>query len=78
MLDLLRDLNVLHDRTVVLVLHHLNLAARYAHHLVAMRDGAIVAQGPPADVVCAVIDDPLTGTPVVLPRPTAAPVRPSS
>ena len=33
------------------VLHDLNLACRYAHHLVAMRDGAIVAEGPPAEVM---------------------------
>lgn len=88
-LDLLRDLNVLRRRTIVLVLHDLNLAARYAHQLVAMRAGTVVAQGTPTQVMrpeivrdvfgldCAVIDDPLTGTPVVLPRPTAVPVPPS-
>ncbi|WP_232666463.1 ABC transporter ATP-binding protein [Pseudonocardia sp. TRM90224] len=85
LLDLLRELNVLHGRTIVLVLHDLNLAARYADHLVAMKDGRIAAEGPPADVVradvvgevfgldCAVIEDPLTGTPLVLPRPKAVP-----
>ena len=68
----------------MLVLHDLNLACRYAHHLVAMKDGAIVAQGPPGrghhrrrssrdvfDLRCQVIDDPLTGTPLVLPIPAA-------
>jgi iron complex transport system ATP-binding protein len=80
-LDLLAELNERERRTVVLVLHDLNLACRYAHHLVAMKDGAIVAEGPPAEVVtaatveqvfglpCQVIDDPLTGTPLVLPVP---------
>jgi iron complex transport system ATP-binding protein len=82
-LDLLAALNRRERRTVVLVLHDLNLACRYAHHLVAMRDGAIVAEGAPGDVItaatvrevfglsCRVIDDPLTGTPLVLPMPAA-------
>jgi iron complex transport system ATP-binding protein len=80
-LDLLADLNEAEGRTIVLVLHDLNLACRYAHHLVAMADGAIVAEGPPAEIVtvalvqdvfglaCEVIPDPLTGTPLVVPRP---------
>jgi iron complex transport system ATP-binding protein len=80
-LDLLAELNERERRTVVLVLHDLNLACRYAHHLVAMKDGAIVAEGPPGEVItaatveqvfglpCRVIDDPLTGTPLVLPVP---------
>jgi iron complex transport system ATP-binding protein len=82
-LDLLAALNRDEGRTIVLVLHDLNLACRYAHHLVAMQDGAIVAQGAPADVItsatvaevfglrCKVIDDPVTGTPLVLPIPAA-------
>jgi iron complex transport system ATP-binding protein len=80
-LDLLAALNRREGRTIVLVLHDLNLACRYAHHLVAMRQGAVVAEGPPADVItadlveevfdlrCKVIDDPITGTPLVLPIP---------
>lgn len=80
-LDLLAELNRTEARTIVLVLHDLNLACRYADHLVAMRDGAIVAQGRPNDVVTVelvadtfhldakVIPDPLTGTPLVLPVP---------
>ncbi|WP_354701622.1 putative siderophore transport system ATP-binding protein YusV [Paraconexibacter sp. AEG42_29] len=78
-LDLLEQLNAERGRTIVAVLHDLNLAARYAHHLVAMRSGAIVAQGAPADIItgelvqavfgvaCRVIPDPVTGTPVVHP-----------
>ena len=50
-LDLLTDLNVDGGRTIVCVLHDLNLACRYAHHLVAMKDGAIVAEGAPTEVV---------------------------
>ncbi|WP_007024023.1 ABC transporter ATP-binding protein [Saccharomonospora iraqiensis] len=80
-LELLTGLNAASGRTVVLVLHDLGLAARYAHHLVAMRDGGVVAEGTPSEVVtagtvesvfslpCTVIEDPLTGSPLVLPRP---------
>ncbi|HEU5152777.1 MAG TPA: ABC transporter ATP-binding protein [Iamia sp.] len=80
-LDLLADLNEDEGRTIVIVLHDLNLAARYAHHLIAMADGRIVAEGAPTEVVtaelveevfglpCRIIPDPLTGTPLVLPRP---------
>ncbi len=80
-LDLLADLNEDEGRTIVIVLHDLNLAARYAHHLIAMHEGRIVASGPPSTVVtaelveevfglpCRVIPDPVTDTPLVLPRP---------
>jgi len=80
-LDLLADLNRREQRTIVLVLHDLNLACRYADHLIAMKHGAIVAEGRPGGVItaetvaevfgleCQVIDDPLTGTPLVLPVP---------
>ncbi|MDO5093564.1 MAG: ABC transporter ATP-binding protein [Propionibacteriaceae bacterium] len=72
-------------RTVVAVLHDLGLAARYATHMVAMKEGRISAQGTPAEVItpeimrdtfglaCLVVDDPVTGTPLVVPeRPVAA------
>ncbi len=80
-LDLLAELNATEGRTIVLVLHDLNLAC--AHHLIAMREGAIVAEGQPDEVVtpqvvarvldleARVISDPLTGTPLVLPMPVA-------
>jgi iron complex transport system ATP-binding protein len=79
-LDLLTDLNRERGTTVVMVLHDLNLAARYADELVAVRDGRIAASGPPTSVVTAelvrevfglestVIDDPVSHTPLVLPR----------
>ncbi|BDZ41805.1 ABC transporter [Paraoerskovia sediminicola] len=79
LLDLFADLHR-GGATLVAVLHDLNHAARYATHLVAMRDGAVVASGPPSDIVtadlveevfglpCVVIDDPVTGTPLVVPR----------
>jgi iron complex transport system ATP-binding protein len=61
------------------VLHDLNLACRYATHLIAMRDGAIAAQGPPAEVITAalvdhvfgmraqIMRDPVAGSPLVIP-----------
>ena len=79
MLDLLLDLNRARGTTVVMVLHDLNLAARYADHLVAMCDGRIVAEGAPSEVVTEetvravfglgnrVITDPVSRTPLVVP-----------
>ncbi|MCO5988082.1 ABC transporter ATP-binding protein [Actinoallomurus spadix] len=78
-LDLCARLQREQGRTLVAVLHDLNQAARYADHLIAMRDGRVVAEGAPAEVVtaerveevfglpCRVIDDPETGTPLVVP-----------
>jgi len=78
-LDLLAELNRTRHRTIVLVLHDLNQACRYAHHLVAMREGGIAAEGPPAEVVTErlvrdvfgldtrIIADPVSGTPLVVP-----------
>ncbi len=80
-LNLLAKLNRRLGRTIVLVLHDLNLASRYAHHLVAMKGGRIATQGTPEEVVTAevvgevfgldatVITDPVAGTPLVLPHP---------
>ncbi len=79
-LDLVLDLNRRTGTTVAIVLHDLNLAARYADHLIAMRKGSIIAQGAPADVVTeknvsrifglqsSVITDPVSGTPMVVPE----------
>lgn len=80
LLELLRRLHLEGDRTVVAVLHDLNQAARYADHLIVMRDGEVVATGHPADVVkaeliehvfglpCSILPDPHTGSPLVVPR----------
>ena len=63
----------------MLVLHDLNQACRYTHHLIAMRQGRIIASGPPSEVIredlvhevfslrCRVIPDPVSNTPMVLP-----------
>jgi iron complex transport system ATP-binding protein len=79
LLDLLADLNH-QGRTVVAVLHDLNHACRYASHLVAVREGAIVAQGAPSGIVserlveevfglaCMIIPDPVSGTPMIVPK----------
>ncbi|MFF8827911.1 ABC transporter ATP-binding protein [Streptomyces sp. NPDC015131] len=85
-LDLCADLHARRGHTVVAVLHDLNQACRYATHLVVMRPGGtIAAEGDPATVMtaelvedvfglpCRIIDDPETGTPLMVP---AAPRRP--
>ncbi len=78
-LDLLYDLNAGEGRTVVMVLHDLNQASRYAHHLVALREGCVVAEGTPAEIVtedlvrrvfgieCRIVVDPVAGTPLCVP-----------
>ena len=84
-LELVATLNRDRARTVVMVLHDLNLACRYAHHIVAVRDGEIVAEGSPAEVVTAdllrevfsveasILTDPVNGTPVIVPHRTVQP-----
>lgn len=80
LLELLKSLHK-QQKTLVAVLHDLNQAARYASHLVVMKDGRIVTTGAPADVItadlveevfelkCIVAPDPITGTPTVYPLP---------
>lgn len=78
-LDLLTDLVQQRGRTVVAVLHDLNLACRYADHIVAMREGRIAASGAPGEVMTAelvksvfgmdaeVCDDPVSHSPMIVP-----------
>ncbi|EAQ04346.1 ABC Fe+3-siderophore transporter, ATPase subunit [Pseudooceanicola batsensis HTCC2597] len=78
-LDLLIDLNRRRGTTIAMVLHDLNLAARYADHLVAIRAGRVYAAGTPQDVLtedmvaavfgvpCRVMTDPTSGQPMMLP-----------
>jgi len=78
-LDLLTDLNSTRRTTVVMVLHDLNLAARYADHLVALADGRVYISGSPEEVLTEetvrhvfglesrVIKDPTSGRPIMLP-----------
>lgn len=79
LLELLSDLNRTQGYTLAAVLHDLNQACRYATHLIALRDGKIVAEGAPKAIVtpdlieriygmrCMIIDDPVAGTPLVVP-----------
>jgi iron complex transport system ATP-binding protein len=79
-LDLLTDLNRERGTTIVMVLHDMNLAARYSDHLFALRSGRVVAGGAPSDVMTSelirevfdldalVVSDPVSGSPIVLPR----------
>jgi len=80
LLELLRDLNRRNGQTIVAVLHDLNHACRYASHIIAMRDGTVMAEGAPREIVtaelveevfglpCVIIDDPISLTPLVIPR----------
>ncbi|WP_426151480.1 ATP-binding cassette domain-containing protein [Pseudomonas sp. DC3000-4b1] len=79
LLELLEHLNQDHGHTLAVVLHDLNQACRYATHLIAMRDGKIVASGRPKDIVtveliqqvydlpCTIIEDPVAHTPLIIP-----------
>ncbi|MFJ9685192.1 ABC transporter ATP-binding protein [Streptomyces bacillaris] len=83
LLELFRRLNR-EGRTLVAVLHDLNQAARYGTHVIAMKDGAVVAEGPPAELItealveevfalpCRVIEDPVAHSPLVIPLGSAA------
>lgn len=80
LLDLLSDLNAERGTTVVMVLHELNHAARYADHMVVMSGGRVAAEGTPAEVLTVesvrdafgldaeVVADPVTGGPLVVPK----------
>lgn len=80
LLELMGDLNRRKGQTIVAVLHDLNHACRYATHIIAMRNGAVVAEGAPRDIItaelveevfglpCIIIDDPISHTPLVIPK----------
>ncbi|MEP1444565.1 MAG: ABC transporter ATP-binding protein [Paraglaciecola sp.] len=79
-LNVCQNLNKHQGRTIVMVLHDLNLAARYADFMIAMKDGNIIATGTPQDVVVSsiinklfnlpnlIISDPVSHTPLVVPQ----------
>ena len=79
LLELLSELNREKGYTLAAVLHDLNQACRYATHIIALRDGRIVAEGAPKTIItaglieaiyglrCTIIDDPVAGTPLVVP-----------
>lgn len=79
-LDLLTELNRRKGTTIVMILHDVNLSARYADHLFALCRGKLIAEGKPADVIteelmqkvyqlnCIVMKDPLSGVPLIVPK----------
>jgi iron complex transport system ATP-binding protein len=79
LLRLLRKLNAESGKTILVVLHDLNLACRYCDHVIAMAEGSIVAEGAPTEVItaelvekvfglsCVVVPDPIAGTPMIVP-----------
>ncbi|WP_249976285.1 ABC transporter ATP-binding protein [Vreelandella olivaria] len=81
-LELCLQLNRSQRHTLVMVLHDLNQAARYADHIIAMKDGKIAAAGTPSEVIhptvlahvfdidAHIMTDPITHTPMVVPIPT--------
>ena len=78
-LDLLYRLNQQQGRTIVMVLHDLDRACRYADYLVAIKAGRVFAAGTPAEIVttelveavfnlkCQIHPDPISGTPMCIP-----------
>lgn len=78
-LELLEELNERQGRTIVMVLHDINLACRYAHHIVAVSSGEVYAEGAPSDIMsealirdvfamdCRLMTDPIYGTPMCIP-----------
>lgn len=79
-LDLLTDLNRNRGTTIVMVLHDINLSARYADYLFALRKGKLIAEGTPSDIIteelikqvfdldCQVIRDPVSSSPFIVPK----------
>lgn len=79
-LDLLTDLNQKHGTTIVMVLHDINLSARYADYIFALHQGKLVAEGSPETVIteelvkevfeldCRIIKDPVSHSPLLIPR----------
>ncbi|MDL4840975.1 ABC transporter ATP-binding protein [Aquibacillus rhizosphaerae] len=78
-LDMLTDLNRKYGTTIVMVLHDINLSARYADNIFALHKGKLVAEGEPSKVItstlienifglhCTVVEDPISGSPSVVP-----------
>lgn len=78
-LDLLTDLNKKKGTTIAMVLHDINLSARYADHLFALHKGRLAAEGPPSEIItpelikqvfdlnCTIMSDPVSSTPIIVP-----------
>jgi iron complex transport system ATP-binding protein len=82
-LELLKHLNEEAGKTVVMVLHDINMACEYAHRLFALREGKMVAEGDPQEVLTAdlirmvfgidahIVNHPTSGSPMCIPIPAA-------
>ncbi|EAC6120803.1 ABC transporter ATP-binding protein [Listeria monocytogenes] len=81
-LNLLKQLNQSENRTIVMVVHDLNHASRYAHHMIAIKEGKVIAEGTPTSVMTEqtledvfnikadILIDPRSGVPLCLPYET--------
>ncbi|EIA6524217.1 ABC transporter ATP-binding protein [Listeria monocytogenes] len=81
-LNLLKQLNQSENRTIVMVVHDLNHASRYAHHMIAIKEGKVIAEGTPTNVMTEqtledvfnikadILIDPRSGVPLCLPYET--------
>lgn len=79
-LDLLTDLNRKRGTTIVMVLHDINLSARYADYIFAVHRGKLVSEGTPSEVIsedlmkqvfgldCSVFQDPISDSPFIVPK----------
>lgn len=79
-LDLLTDLNRKRGTTIVMILHDINLSARYADYIFALHKGKLIDQGPPSKIItselidtvfgldCTVIQDPVSYSPLIVPK----------
>lgn len=80
LLKLVQSLQITRGQTVGMVLHDVNLAARFADHIVALRSGEVLCEGTPGDVItqetmaaiygldCTIISDPHTSQPHIIPK----------
>ena len=78
-LDLLKELNKKRGTTIVMVLHDINLSTKYADYLFAMKDGTLIKQGTPSEIITedtirkiygidsVIIRDPISDSPFVIP-----------
>ncbi|SEF83332.1 ABC transporter ATP-binding protein [Lachnospira multipara] len=78
-LDLLKELNITKKTTIVMVLHDINLSSKYADYIFAMKNGKLLTEGTPTNIVVpetikeiygidsVVIQDPISASPIVVP-----------
>ncbi|MBS9780183.1 MAG: ABC transporter ATP-binding protein [Moraxellaceae bacterium] len=79
-LNLLKLLNIKHNKSIIMVLHDINLSCRYADELLVIQAGELVTRGEPDKVItkklmkevfdlsCEIIKDPITQTPICIPH----------